>query len=169
MIPIMWKFPPKPWFLRGCLELGGWDYLTSQRTQRWSITNKSVYRKKGFAPWKVTWNPTSRLSSLQKMILLWGRFIVGFPSWILWGSIPKMPGYVPMLPTYRSTFGQWLRTMIYSVGDWGPLNVFHTDTPIHRQTARNDWYTDVYGYLLLFWGGLMVRLVCGTVWNGSIY
>ena len=27
MIPIMWKFPTKPWFLRGCLVLGGWDYL----------------------------------------------------------------------------------------------------------------------------------------------
>ena len=23
----MWKFPTKAWFLRGCLVLGGWDYL----------------------------------------------------------------------------------------------------------------------------------------------
>ena len=26
MVPIMWKFPTKPWFLRGCLILGGRDY-----------------------------------------------------------------------------------------------------------------------------------------------
>jgi hypothetical protein len=22
----MWKFPTKPWFLKECLILGGWDY-----------------------------------------------------------------------------------------------------------------------------------------------
>ena len=26
MVPIMWKFPTKPWFLRGCLILGWRDY-----------------------------------------------------------------------------------------------------------------------------------------------
>ena len=27
MVPIMWKSPTKPWFLRGCLILGGRDYV----------------------------------------------------------------------------------------------------------------------------------------------
>ena len=29
MIPMMWNFPTKPWFQRGCLVLGGWDYIVN--------------------------------------------------------------------------------------------------------------------------------------------
>ena len=26
-VPMMWKFPIKPWFQWECLILGGWDYI----------------------------------------------------------------------------------------------------------------------------------------------
>ena len=39
----MWKFPTKPWFLRGCLVLGGWDYFA---VQCWLFTHQRLI--KGF-------------------------------------------------------------------------------------------------------------------------
>jgi hypothetical protein len=31
MVPIIWKFPTKQWFLRGCLILGRRDYSGNKR------------------------------------------------------------------------------------------------------------------------------------------
>ena len=41
MVPIMWKFPTRPWFPRGCLILGGRDYLNGLTFFGWFGNPKS--------------------------------------------------------------------------------------------------------------------------------
>ena len=38
----MWKLNSKPWFLRGCLVLGGWDYYVAKGDLEFQASSLSV-------------------------------------------------------------------------------------------------------------------------------
>ena len=54
MVPIMWKIPTKPWFLRGCLILGGRDQSLICFL---SIINWEPYRWKTRGTFGCSWSP----------------------------------------------------------------------------------------------------------------
>ena len=51
----MWKLPTKPWFLRGCLVLGGWDYSRYPT----KIAGMDIH---GYPNHMVLWSPLKKTS-----------------------------------------------------------------------------------------------------------
>ena len=57
----MWKFPSKPWFLRGCLILGGWDEFSQTQDAHLPGQRAKEAARQSPGEFKHSWGTAEKL------------------------------------------------------------------------------------------------------------